>query len=85
MPTVLTVITYAAGEPIELERVSILVMPPLALLMAWIFMRPTVRPALGVACVAVLLALRLAQVIPSYGVSPEPWKPLPPTSEIDAG
>ena len=74
VPTVLTVITYAAGEPIELERVSILVMPPLALLMAWIFMRPTVRPALGVACVAVLLALRLAQVIPSYGVSPEPWE-----------
>ena len=50
-------------------------MPALALLIAWVLLRPTVTPALGVACVAVLLALRLAQVIPSYGVSPEPWKP----------
>jgi hypothetical protein len=73
VPTVLTVIAYAAGEPIELARVVILVAAPLALLLAWGLMRPAVMPALGVAGVAVLLALRLAQVIPSYGVSPEPW------------
>ncbi len=74
VPTALIVVAYAAGEPIELARVAILVMPPLALLMAWVLMRPTVTPLLGVAGVAVLLALRLAQVIPSYGVSSEPWK-----------
>ena len=74
VPTVLTLIAYAAGEPIELWRVAILELPPLALLMAWLLMRPAVAPALGIAGVAVLLALRLLQVIPSYGVSSEPWK-----------
>ncbi len=73
VPTVLTLIVYAAGEPIELWRVAILGMPALALLMAWVLLRPEVTPALGVAGVAVLLALRLLQVIPSYGVSSEPW------------
>lgn len=73
VPTVLTLVAYAAGEPIELPRVTILAMPALALLIAWLLLRPEVRPLLGLAAVGVLLALRLAQVIPSYGVSPEPW------------
>ncbi len=73
VPTVLTVAVYAAGEPIELSRVTILELPALALLVAWALLRAEVRPALGAAAVAVLLALRLLQVIPNYGVSPEPW------------
>lgn len=71
--TVLALLVYLAGEPIELTRVTILVMPPLAILMAWVLLRPGVPAGLGLAGVAVLLALRLLQVIPSYGVSPEPW------------
>jgi hypothetical protein len=74
VPTVLTLAAYAAGEPIELPRVTILELPALALLVAWLLMRAAVMPALGTAAVVVLLALRLAQVIPSYGVSPEPWR-----------
>jgi len=74
VPTVLALVAYAAGEPIELPRVTILELPAIALLVAWLLLRPAVIPALGTAAVAVLLALRLAQVIPSYGVSPEPWK-----------
>lgn len=70
---VLTVIAYAVGEPIELERTTILVVPAVALLMAWLLLRPAVAPALGLVGVTVLLVLRLAQVLPSYGVSPEPW------------
>ena len=73
VPTALTLIAYAAGEPIELPRVTILELPALALLVAWLLLRPEVKPLLGVAAVTVLLALRLLQVIPSYGVSPEPW------------
>jgi hypothetical protein len=38
-----------------------------------LLLRPQVMPVLGGAAVAVLLVLRLLQVIPSYGVSPEPW------------
>jgi len=49
------------------------VMPALALLLGWFLLRPGVTPALGLAALVVLLALRLLQLIPSYGVSPEPW------------
>jgi uncharacterized membrane protein len=73
IPTVLTVVAYAGGEPIELSRVTILELPALALLVAWLLLRPQVMPVLGGVAVAVLLVLRLLQVIPAYGVSPEPW------------
>jgi hypothetical protein len=73
VPTALTLLAYAAGEPIELPRVTILELPALALLVAWLLMRPQVMPAFGLAAVAAILALRLLQVIPSYGASPEPW------------
>jgi uncharacterized membrane protein len=73
VPTVITLVAYAAGEPIELPRVTILELPALALLVAWLLLRPQVKPALGAVAVALLLVLRLLQVIPNYGVSPEPW------------
>lgn len=76
VPTVLTVLVYAIGEPIELPRVTILVLPVMALLLAWLLLRParTARLAtLGAAGVALLLGVRLTQVVPAYGVSPEPW------------
>jgi hypothetical protein len=76
VPTVLTVLFYASGEPVELPRVTILVMPVVALLLAWLLLRPASRlplAALGTLAVAALLGLRLTQVVPAYGVSPEPW------------
>jgi hypothetical protein len=73
IPTVVTMLLYLVGEPIELARVTILVLAPVALLLAWLLLRPEVQPALGVAGVAVLLVLRLLQLVPSYGTSPEPW------------
>jgi len=78
VPTVLTLLAYAVGEPIELPRVTILELPALALLVAWLLLRPQVLPALGIAAVAVILGLRLLQVIPSYGASPEPWNAATP-------
>ena len=74
VPTVLALVAYAAGEPIELVRVTIFELPAVALLVAWVLLRSTARPLLGLAAVAVLLVLRLLQVIPSYGASPEPWR-----------
>ncbi|WP_249018999.1 hypothetical protein [Conexibacter sp. S30A1] len=76
VPTVLTVLFYAAGEPVELPRVTILVIPVVALLLAWLLLRParTLRlTAFGTLGVVLLLGLRLTQVVPAYGVSPEPW------------
>ena len=74
IPTVLAVVLYAAGEPVELARITILMMPALALLLAWALFRPFVPPALAIFLCAALLVLRLAQVVPNYGVSPENWK-----------
>jgi hypothetical protein len=74
VPTLLTLIAYAAGEPIELTRVTILELPALGLLVAWLVLRPETKPLLGAGALAVLLALRLLQVIPAYGASSEPWK-----------
>ncbi|MDE3134876.1 MAG: glycosyltransferase family 39 protein [Acidobacteriota bacterium] len=74
VPTLVALIAYRAGEPIELPRVTILEFPALALLLAWLLLRPQASPLLGAAALAVILALRLLQVIPSYGVSSEPWR-----------
>ncbi len=74
IPTVLGLVLYAAGQPIELARITILMMPALALLLAWALFQPFIPPALSIFLCAVLLVLRLAQVIPNYGVSPEDWK-----------
>ena len=74
IPTVLALVLFAVGEPIELARITILMMPALALLLAWALFRPFVPPAVGILLCAALLTLRLAQVIPNYGVSPENWR-----------
>ncbi len=74
IPTVLALALYAFGEPIELARITILIMPALALVLGWGLFRPFIPPALSIFLCAVLLVLRLAQVIPNYGVSPEDWK-----------
>ena len=73
VPTVVALVLYAAGEPIELPRVTILVMPALALLLAWMLLQAGLAPSLGLWLCAALLVLRLAQLLPSYGVSSEPW------------
>lgn len=74
IPSVLAVALYAAGEPIELTRVTILVMPAVALLLAWMLTLPRLPPAASAFLLTVVLVLRLAQVVPSYGASPENWK-----------
>ncbi len=80
VPSGLALLAYAVGEPVELARVVILALPPLALLTAWLLLgagvqpRAGVPPRVGVAAVTLLLALRLLQIVPSYGLSPEPWR-----------
>ncbi len=71
---VLTLVAYAAGVPIELARVTILVMPALALLSAWLLCHPALPRFASLFALAVVLVLRLAQVVPAYDKSPEDWK-----------
>jgi mannosyltransferase len=73
VPLVLATVLYAAGEPIELARITILVMPALALALAWMLFQAGLAPSAGILLCAALLVLRLAQLLPSYGVSSEPW------------
>jgi mannosyltransferase len=88
VPLLLGVIAAAVGEPVELARISILMMPALSLLVAWAFIGPREGLAavpgrlggrgnsmlLGLVVLGVVLALRLVVLIPSYGATPEPWK-----------
>jgi mannosyltransferase len=88
VPALVGVVAAAIGEPIELARISILLMPALALLLAWVLIGPRdglaavpgrlgspgVSFAVGMLGLAVILALRLAVLIPSYSATPEPWK-----------
>ena len=74
IPAVVGLAVSAAGKPIELARCSILLMPALSLLLVWLLARATLPRGAGVAAFAVLIALRVLQIVPSYGTSPEDWK-----------
>ena len=88
VPLVIGVAAAAAGEPIELARIAILMMPALALLLGWVLIgprdglaavpgrlgSPRVSFMVGLGGLAVILALRLAVLVPSYSATPEPWK-----------
>jgi hypothetical protein len=57
---VLAVLVYAAGEPVELARISILMMPAVALLVAWLLVGPREAP----------VAARLGEIVayaPRFG------------------
>jgi uncharacterized membrane protein len=73
VPLVLALVAAKAGLEVELARDGMLLVPPVALLLAWILHHPRVPEELGWAGVAVLVVLRALQLGPSYGVSPEPW------------
>ena len=73
VPLVLALVAAKAGLEVELARDSMLVVPPVALLLAWVLHHPRIPDELGWAGVAVLVVLRALQLGPSYGVSPEPW------------
>lgn len=74
VPSVLAVAAAFAGEPIELQRLSILMVPALSLLLAWGLWELPLPVGAAWAAVAVVLGLRLAVLVPTYGVSPENWK-----------
>ena len=74
VPIVVALAVSALGEPIELARSSILLIPALALLLARALAHPALPSGVGAFASACVLALWLAQLVPSYGVSPENWR-----------
>jgi hypothetical protein len=73
LSAILAVAAAFAGEPVELARTTVVLIPALALLLAWVVHDPRLPAGAAWALVAVLLGLRLAALVPSYGVSPENW------------
>ena len=73
VPAILALAAGLVGEPIELSRAAILLIPALALLLGWGFWRPSLPRGAGLATLGALLALRALQIVPTYGVSPEDW------------
>jgi hypothetical protein len=74
IPAVVALALAAAGMPIELARSAILVMPALSLLLVWLLARASLPRGAGAVTFAVLIVLRVLQIVPSYGTSPEDWK-----------
>jgi mannosyltransferase len=88
VPAVVGVAASAAGEPVELARTAILLMPALSLLSAWVLVGPRegasaasgrlsgprVMSAGGAGMLILLLGLRVAALVPTYYETPEPWK-----------
>lgn len=74
VPCFVGVCVALAGEPIELARCTVLLLPAVALLLAWVLLRSRIPLFAGLALIAALLVLRSIQLAPSYGVSPENWR-----------
>jgi mannosyltransferase len=74
VPIVLSIGESLAGQPILLYRNSLVALPAVALLLAWVLTRPAIPTWLSWASLAAVIALRALQLAPSYGISPENWK-----------
>jgi mannosyltransferase len=74
MPMAISLAESAEGQPILLYRNSVICLPAVALAIAWVLLRTRLPRGVGWATLVVILGLRAAQLLPSYGVSPENWK-----------
>lgn len=74
VPAVLSLLAALAGMPIELSRAAILLIPALALTLSWALTHPSLPRGAGLAAIVLVLTLRLLQLVPSYGISPEGWR-----------
>ncbi len=72
LPALLILLFSAIGEPIELDRTAVLLIPALALLTAWLLLSVGVPRRAAWAAVVVLLALRAVPLVSAYGQTGEP-------------
>ncbi len=74
VPALLALGAELADKPVEMQRAAVLVMPALAIVLAWVIHDPRLPRAVAAFAAAAMIVLRLAQVVPAYGVSPENWQ-----------
>jgi hypothetical protein len=70
VPVALMWLWSLVGQSLFTPRNALVALPAVALLLGWLLG----RSRLGWAAVAILIALRVAVLVPSYGVSPEDWR-----------
>ncbi len=74
IPFLLALIESALGQSIFQPRYLLVSLPAVALLLAWTALDRRVPLIVGVGLIAAVIALRAAQLAPSYGRSPENWR-----------
>jgi uncharacterized membrane protein len=90
VPLAITVVVSELAQSIFQARYLLVSLPAVALLLGWLLdgiwrssvtgrptgllRRPVAGPVLAVGLLALLLGLRMAQVVPSYAKSSEPWQ-----------
>jgi mannosyltransferase len=74
IPVLIDFVESFVGTSIFQSRYLLVSAPAVALLVAWVLLCTRLPQAAGWAGVAALAILRLAQITPSYGVSPESWR-----------
>jgi mannosyltransferase len=79
LPVALAWVESSVAQSIFIPRNLLVSMPPVGILLAWLFVGPLAEVArrssmLGWAVCAGFVALRALQLAPSYGVSPEDWQ-----------
>ena len=74
VPFVLALVESWVGQSIFQARYLLVSLPAVGLLLAWTLLEHRAPVVLGLAGLAVILALRAAQLAPTYGVSPENWR-----------
>jgi hypothetical protein len=74
VPAALALLAWLAGEPVEVARSTVILLPAVALLLAAPLHDRRLPAAVVWAGVVVVVALRALQLGPGYGVSPEPWQ-----------
>ena len=70
VPVALIWLESLLGQSLFTARNALVALPAVALLLAWLL----ARSRTGWVAVAILIALRAAALVPSYGVSPENWR-----------
>lgn len=74
VPTLLDLLESFVGQSVFQSRYLLMSAPALALLLAWGLFETRLPEAAGWTCLGGLLVLRGAQILPTYGASPENWR-----------
>jgi hypothetical protein len=74
VPIAVALLESTVGQSVFQARYLLVSLPAVALLLAWTIAGPGVPRMLALGALTALLVLRVLQLAPAYGVSPENWR-----------